>query len=167
MESKLCRNCFAEYHSEESGSICPVCGWDNAKPQVPEGLRYHTVLDARYVIGRAKSMNGEGITYAALDRTTKKVVEIREFFPLSLSSRSAEDQTILPANGKETEFNRSLDDFVELSKNISRLRELSVVNSVQDIFEENYTAYAVYEYVPSVTLRRYLENVGELFPGTM
>lgn len=160
MESKLCRNCFAEYHSEESGSVCPVCGWDNAKPQVPEGLRYHTVLDARYVIGRAKSMNGEGITYAALDRTTKKVVEIREFFPLSLASRNAEDQTILPAGGKEAEFNSCLDDFVELSKNVSRLRELSVVNSVLDIFEENYTAYAVYEYVPSVTLRRSLENVG-------
>lgn len=160
MESKLCMNCFAGYRYEESGSVCPVCGWDNAKPQVPEGLKYHTVLASRYVIGRAKAMNGEGITYAALDRATKKAVEVREFFPMSLSARSPEDQTVLPSKGNEAVFERYLSDFLELSKGISRLRELTVVESVLDIFEENYTAYAVYEYVPSVTLRRYVENAG-------
>lgn len=160
MESKLCMNCFAGYHPKESGSVCPVCGWDNAKPQVPEGLKYHTVLASRYVIGRAKSMNGEGITYAALDRTTKKVVEIREFFPVSLAVRQGEDQTVQPISGSEATFERYLSDFLELSKGVSRLRELTVVQSVLDIFEENYTAYTVYEYAPTVSLRRYVENAG-------
>jgi len=158
MESKLCMNCFAGYRPEE-GEICPVCGWDNTKAQVRDGLRYRTMLASRYVIGRVKAMNGEGITYAALDRTTKRVVEIREFFPASLSFRR-EDQCVVPLQGCETEFERNLEEFIELSKGISRLRELSVVVSALDILEENYTAYAVYEFVPAVSLRRYVENAG-------
>ena len=159
MESKLCMNCFAGYHPEE-GEICPVCGWDNNKPQVSGGLRHHTVLASRYSIGRVKAINGEGCTYAALDLTTKRVVEIREFFPASLATRHTEDQSVVPMQGREVDFERHLQDFIQMSKNVSRLRELSVVTSVQDIFEENYTAYAVYEYVPAISLRRYVENAG-------
>ncbi len=160
MDSKLCMNCFAGYHPEQDGSVCPVCGWDNARAQIPEGLDHHTVLDSRYVIGRVKSMNGEGITYAALDQITKKVVEIREFFPAALAQREEDGMTVSPRRGEQSKYARYLEEFLDLSKNVSRLREITVVNSVLDIFEENYTAYAVYEYLPSVTLRRYLENNG-------
>ncbi len=160
MDSKLCMNCFAGYHPEQDGGVCPVCGWDNTRSQVPEGLDHHIVLDSRYIIGRVKSMNGEGITYAALDQTTKKVVEIREFFPAALASREKDGRTVSPRRGQEALFARYLEEFLDLSKNVSRLREVTVVSSVLDIFEENYTAYAVYEYLPSVTLRRYLENNG-------
>lgn len=158
MDGKICMNCFAGYRPEE-GEICPVCGWDNTKSQSVHGLHYNTVLSSRYLIGRVKAMNGEGITYLALDRTTKRVVEIREYFPLSLSSRRA-DQCVIPLQDCELEFERNLEEFIELSKGISRLRELTVVVSVLDIFEENYTAYAVYEFIPAVSLRRYVENSG-------
>lgn len=160
MESKLCMNCFAAYNPQE-GEICPVCGWDNNKAQAHHGLQYNTVLASRYIIGRVKAMNSEGITYAALDRTTKRVVEVREFFPSTLSSRRA-DQCIIPLQDCEMQFERCLEDFIELSKGISRLRELSVVISALDIFEENYTAYSVYEFTPSVSLRRYVKNKGGL-----
>ncbi len=159
MESKLCMNCFAGYHPEE-GEICPVCGWDNTKAQIRDGLEFHTVLASRYVIGRVKAMNGEGFTYAALDRTTKRVVEIREFFPMSLASRTPDDPSLVPIPGREVEFEQYLQEFIQLSKGVSRLRELTVVTSVLDIFEENYTAYAVYEFVPALSLRRFVENKG-------
>ena len=158
MESKLCANCFADLTGSESR--CSVCGWDNEKAQPPEALDCHTVVASRYQVGRVKVMDGEGITYAALDLTTQKLVELREFFPLSLATRNKDDGTVTPVSGKEAVFDEYLDDFIDLVKNVSRLREVTVVHSVLDIFEENYTAYAVYEYVPSITLRRYLENVG-------
>lgn len=159
MESKLCMNCFAGYHPEE-GTICPVCGWDNSRPQVRNGLPYHTTLASRYVTGRVKSVNGEGVTYAALDRTTKKVVEVREFFPVPVASRNSGSLIVSPVPGSEAVFEKYLEDFIQLSKGVSRLRELTVVNSVLDIFEENGTAYAVYEYAAAPTLRRYVENAG-------
>lgn len=159
MESKLCMNCFAGYRPEE-GTICPVCGWDNGRSQVRDGLPFHTVIASRYVIGRVKSVNGEGVTYAALDSATKKVVEVREFFPMSIASRSADGLTVTAASGSEAVFEEYLDDFIQLSKGVSRLRELTVVNTVLDIFEENATAYAVYAYVAAPTLRRHVENAG-------
>lgn len=162
MESKLCANCFADLTGSESR--CSVCGWDNEKAQPPEALDCHTVVASRYQVGRVKVMDGEGITYAALDLTTQKLVELREFFPLSLVTRNKDDGTVTPVSGKEAVFDEYLDDFIDLVKNVSRLREVTVVHSVLDIFEENYTAYAVYEYVPSITLRRYLENVGGSLP---
>ena len=161
METNLCANCFAGLTA--SGGKCPVCGWDNSTPQPPEALGCHTVVASRYQVGRVKAQNGEGITYAALDLTTQKLVELREFFPTALAQR-AEDGTAAPRSGKESLFDQYLDDFIDLAKNVSRLREVTVVHSVLDIFEENYTAYAVYEYVPSVTLGRYLENSGGSLP---
>lgn len=158
MESKLCANCFVGLTL--SGDRCSVCGWDNSKAQPAEALACHTVVASRYQVGRVKAMNGEGITYAALDLTSRKIVELREFFPFSLATRNKEDGTVTAISGQEAEFERYLDDFIDLVKNVSRLREVTVVHSVLDIFEENYTAYAVYEYVPSVTLRRYVENAG-------
>lgn len=157
---QLCMNCFAGFRSEENGAVCPVCGWDNSRPQVRGGLPYQTVLASRYIIGRVKAVNGEGITYAALDRTTKKVVEIREYFPMPLASRDEEGLGLVSNPGSEIDFEMFLQDFIQLSKGVSRLRELTVVNTVLNIFEENYTAYAVYEYVPAKTLRRYVENAG-------
>ena len=157
MESKLCANCFAAL--TVSGGPCPVCGWDNDRPQPPEALGCHTVLASRYQVGRVKAMNSEGITYAALDLTTKKTVELREFFPAALASRG-EDGAVFPKSGQESVFDQYLDSFLDLQKNVSRLREVTVVHSVLEIFEENYTAYAVYETVPSVSLRRYVENNG-------
>ena len=56
MESKLCANCFADL--EAGGGQCPVCGWDNDKPQPQEALDCYTVVASRYQIGRVKAMNG-------------------------------------------------------------------------------------------------------------
>ena len=148
MESKLCTNCFAGLPA--GGGTCPVCGWDNNQPQPPEALSFHTVVASRYQVGRVKESNGEGITYTALDLTTKKLVELREYFPRSLAVRN-EDGSVAPASGQEADFDRYLDEFIALAKNVSRLREVTVVHSVLDLFEENYTAYAVYEDVPSVS----------------
>lgn len=161
MESKLCMNCFTELHAGD-GRICPACGWDNGKPQFPAGLRYGTVLSSRYSIGRAKAMNGEGITYAALDQTTRRAVEIREFFPTTLAERVAGEQSVQPLPGHESAYARLLDDFLALSKGVSRLRELTVVTTVLDIFTENNTAYSVYEYVPATSLRKLIDHSGPL-----
>lgn len=158
MESRLCMNCFAGFHPAESGDVCPVCGWDNGKLQRRGALLYHTTLNSRYIIGRAKSMNGEGVTYAALDRSTKKVVEVREFFPMSLSARGEDGISVFPNSGSEAVFDGFLRDFMELSRGIGRLREVTVVSTVLEVFEENYTAYAVYEYVPAPSLRQYVQN---------
>ncbi len=161
MASKLCMNCFASYRPDVDGSLCPECAWDNSQPQVPEGLPLQTVLASRYVVGRVRSANGEGVTYMALDRATQRTVALREFFPRPLSSRKP-DQSIAPHKEDQGVFDKYADEFLELSKGVSRLRELSVMESVLDIFEENNTVYTVYRYTPTVSLRSFIENNGRL-----
>lgn len=121
------------------------------------------MVASRYQVGRVKESNDEGITYTALDLTTKKLVELREYFPRSLAVRN-EDGSVAPVSGQEADFDRYLDEFIALAKNVSRLREVTVVHSVLDLFEENYTAYAVYEDVPSVSLRRWAGDHGGTLP---
>ena len=161
MASKLCMNCFGGYRPEVDGSFCPECSWDISKPQVTEGLRFQTVLASRYVIGRVRSMNSEGITYMALDRASQKTVTIREFYPRPLASRR-QDQSVAPGKENQAVFDKYADEFLELGKGVSRLRELTVIESVLDIFEENGTVYTVYRYTPTVSLRSYIENNGRL-----
>ena len=158
MDSKLCRNCFAALPEGPGNIPCPSCGWDNSKSQPRDALPFDTVLAGRYQVGRAKARNGEGFTYAALDLTNRKTVEVREFFPTPLAAR--EGVMVEPVSGQASLFGQYLDDFIELSKGISRLREASVVQSVLEIFQENGTAYTVYEDVPSMSLRRFVEQSG-------
>lgn len=161
----LCMNCFSELTGKDR--TCSVCGWNNAKQQVIEGLPYQTVVGNHYIIGRAKSMNGEGIVYSAYDISKKRMVSIHEFYPFSIAKRNAEDHTIVPLEKQEGIFDDILNEFIESSKNTARLKEATVINTVIDIFEEYYTAYAVYAYVPSISLRRYVQKNGALSWNTV
>lgn len=160
MADSRCMNCFSMLEREDD--ICPVCGWDNGRAQAAGGLGYMTELCSRYLVGRAKSRNGEGISYAAWDSSSRRVVEIREFCPAALARRGEDFVTMEPRANREGDYNRLLDEFVDLSRGISRLRELSVVVSVTDIFTENNTAYAVYEPPPVKTVRHLIREKGNL-----
>lgn len=151
-------NCFSSYRPGDGGA-CPICGWDNSRPQPQSALKYQTELTSRYIVGRAKSANGEGITYCALDSSTQKLVELREFFPRAIARREPGGE-VAPVSEHSRTFQQYLEDFLELSKNVSRLRELSVVESVLDIFQENGTAYTVYKDPDTVSLRRYVADSG-------
>lgn len=159
MASKLCMNCFSSFRTDVSGSRCPVCGWDNGKTQPHSAMKYETELASRYVLGRVRSANGEGFTYCALDKSTQRPVEVREFFPRAIASRS-ESGVVNPGAGHGRTFRQYMEDFLSLSKSVSRLRELTVVESVLDIFEDNGTAYTVYSDADAVSLRRYVEDSG-------
>ncbi len=159
MSSKLCMNCFSGYNPETGISQCLTCGWDNNKPQPHGALPYETEVASRYIVGRAKAANGEGFTYCALDNTTQKTVTLREFFPRAISSRD-ETGIIVPSPDHARTFRQYSRDFLELSRSVSRLREVTVVESVLDIVEDNGTVYTVYSDEGTVSLRRYVQDSG-------
>ncbi len=150
-------NCFAPLAPGES--VCPVCGWENDKPQRPGALPVERRLSGRYALGRAKAADGEGITYAALDLETREVVEVREFFPQPLAQRLS-DGTVAPVARQEETFARLKQKFLETAMAVSRLRELPAAAPVTEIFEENETAYAVSAFIPAVTLGSYVRQQG-------
>lgn len=159
MSSKLCMNCFSSLSPDAGTSQCLTCGWDNGKLQPHGALPYETELASRYIVGRAKSANGEGFTYCALDKATQKVVALREFFPRAIAGRD-ELGNLVPSQEHSRTFRQYSQDFMELSKSVSRLREVTVVESVLDIIEENGTVYTVYSDEGAVSLRRYVQDSG-------
>jgi serine/threonine-protein kinase len=153
----LCMNCMSDMQGKD---VCPVCGHRKDEPQKIGALPYGTVLQNRYAVGRAKRSNGEGITYIGLDKVLNIPVELHEYFPASLSERSEDGKTVCVLGGSETVFRENRSVFLNYSREIAHMRELSAIILIYDIFEENNAAYTVSEWNDSITLRYFVERSG-------
>ena len=155
--TKLCMNCMAEM---TGGEVCPQCGWNSQEEQLLHGLPYGTILQERYIVGRAKKTYGEGITYIGRDTVQNTIVEIREFFPQSFCQRRMDGITVQVTGGSELVFKESLELFLNYARELAHMRELSAIVPIFDIFEENETAYTISEWSESITLRYFVERSG-------
>ncbi len=153
----LCMNCMSDTNGKTE---CPNCGFSSAEPQMRHALPYRTKLQQRYIIGRAKKSNGEGITYIGYDTVLNIPIELREFFPQTLSERADSGESIRVIGGSEVTFNEYLTGFLTYSREVAHMRELSSIVQIYDIFEENHTAYTVSEWNESITLRYFVERSG-------
>ena len=149
----LCMSCMREIGEVEQ---CPYCGFHVGTMQISPYLAVRTVVANRYLVGKLLEYNGDGATYIAWDINEKKPVTIREFFPDTLVTRRAGERQITIMSGCEIVYNECKADFVELWRKLTRMSGLSALVNVYDVFEENDTAYAICEYVKSITLRDYL-----------
>lgn len=153
----LCMNCMSDTGGKTE---CPNCGFRSAEPQMNHALPYRTKLQQRYIVGRAKQSNGEGITYIGYDTVLNIPIELREFFPQTLCGRAGDGADIRVIGGSETVFDELLAGFLSYSREIAHMRELSAIVQIYDIFEENHTAYTVSEWNESITLRYFVERSG-------
>lgn len=155
---RLCPACMSDTDGE---IICPVCGADTSEHNGEDFLSAKTVLKDRYVIGRPKSRNGEGVTYVGWDSKTEITVSIREYFPESFAIRNA-DKSVSMIRGGEYTFNEGLMEFIDISRQING-SELPALIPVIDAFEENGTVYSVSQNISSITLKEFLmKNGGSL-----
>ena len=154
--NNLCPGCMNEKLADGK---CPICGYNPEEPVNPMFLRPGSMLDGRYMIGKAIDNNGEGITYLGYDTVSGTTVNIREFFPVGLCERS-DDGSVLMLSGAEFDFNDTLIKFVELSKKLFQFNDLPALFDIVDIREANSTAYRIVKAVPSITLREFLMRNG-------
>ena len=59
---RLCLGCMNDNGGEK---ICPICGYDSANTNPDNCLPAKFVIKNRYYLGKAVSVNGEGISYIA------------------------------------------------------------------------------------------------------
>lgn len=149
----LCMSCMREIGDAEQ---CPYCGYHIDTPQISPYLPVRTVVANRYLVGKLLEYNGDGATYIAWDINGQKPVKIREFLPDTLCSRKPGEKQVLIMSGCEITFNDCMSDFLELWRKLTRMSGLSALENVYEVFEENSTAYAICEYVESISLRDYL-----------
>lgn len=151
----LSKRCFLCMGKKNEDNVCPCCG-EQEISQEPGLLPLGSILAGRYYVGKARSQNGEGVTYVAFDLRENRKCSVREFFPASLASRDADGQNVAVQSGSELVFRDCFDDFNALWSKLARLRGLTALIAVYDLFSENNTSYAVYEEAETRTLRDYL-----------
>lgn len=149
----LCMGCMKEIGEVQQ---CPHCGFHADTMQMAPYLAVRTVVANRYLIGKLLEYNGDGATYIAWDINEKKPVTIREFLPDTLATRRVGEKEVTVMSGCELSYRECMSDFVELWRKLTRMSGLSALVNVFEVFEENSTAYAICEYVKSITLRDYL-----------
>lgn len=149
----LCMSCMNELYGEKQ---CSRCGYYVDSPQISPYLPLKTPIGNKYIIGKMLSSNSEGATYMAYDIDRKAPVIIREFLPEKFVDRSF-GETELKIKEQWVEFYyKYLNKFLKLWRSLARVRGLSALVPVIDIVEENNTAYAVTEYIESISLREFL-----------
>ncbi len=158
--SNLCMECLGT--KNESG-VCSRCGKEEDIIQTSPLLPIKSVIAQRYLIAKAHKQNSEGITYSAYDMALEKPVSVREFFPEKSAARDIDLINIIPKEGMSKVYLQHLSSFISLWKKIMRLKGVSSLITVNEVFECNGTAYAVYDESERLTLRDYLLNTTEGF----
>ncbi len=153
----LCMNCMTQTNG---GEICPSCGFRLETPQAAGALPYGTMLQGRYLVGRVKQSNGEGFSYIGYDTKIQIRIQLREFFPQTICERAEDGASLRVMGGSEIVFNECLSKFLGYSREVAHLRELSAIEQIYDIFEENHTVYRVTEWKECISLRRFVERSG-------
>ena len=156
----LCMGCMAE---RGPTLHCIHCGWQEGTPaESPLQLSPRTVLEGKYLIGRALGQGGFGITYLAWDLNLEFKLAIKEYFPRDICTRARDEHTVQPLTRTDQDtFREALDSFRKEGTALGRFRDHPGIVSVLNFFPENGTGYLVMAYMEGVTFKQYLANHGE------
>lgn len=169
-ETSLCMGCMNE---KTYDGPCKLCGYSDDDPFIPTYLEPKTLLGDRYIVGRLLSYNGEGATYIGYDKAANTKVTIKEFMPDTLCSRKKGETEIVVNSKNSPLYKTYLSEFEDLNRTLMKLHGMTHIQAVLDVFLENNTCYAVFEFINGISLKTFLANstggltwdqVKELFP---
>lgn len=149
----LCMGCMKEIGNVQQ---CPFCGFHNDTVAPAPYLPLRTVIGGRYTVGKVISASGDGVTYIAWDNESRETVTVREFLPVENITRLQGQTEVIVNEDSRLVFYDSVREFLALNRKLAMSRNLSSLIPVIDIIEENNTAYAVSEYLETITLRDFL-----------
>ena len=156
----VCFNCF---HYAPEGQPCPYCGYDASGDagKYRLALQPGTILANRYLIGRVLGQGGFGITYVALDNSTKSRVALKEYMPTDFAFRD-EGTVDLKLNSSEVQedYEYGKQQFLAEAETLAEFVGNEHIIAIRDRFEANGTAYFAMEYAEGVDLKRYMEQKG-------
>ena len=117
----LCMGCMSMKPSD--AERCPNCGFSELEENLPNQLKTHTVLNDRYIVGKALNENGESVLYLAYDTVKEEKVYIREFLPDTICTRKRDSSEIAVNSNCLAQYKTLLSEFIQLNKDIMKLRK--------------------------------------------
>lgn len=152
-----CEKCMSPL---ERGQSCGSCGKQGPAPV--RHLKPGTILNQKYLIGRAIGQGGFGITYIGRDLVLDTRVAIKEYFPNTEVSRDHNVSNAVVPNAElvAEEYAKALERFLMEARILAKFSNEPGVVGVRDFFRDNGTAYIVMEYLDGITLKEYLRLKG-------
>ncbi len=135
---------------------CSACGMPLSNPSLASGTKLNR---GRYSVGRVLGQGGFGITYEGTDTVLNRRVAVKEFFPDGSSRHTG--LLVPPTSLGQDGLRGALDAFLDEARTLAQFNHPGIVN-VLDVFEENFTAYLVMEYLEGETLGGRIESRGAL-----
>lgn len=159
---KLCPGCMQ--HLENSNTTCPHCGYPEKRLIVKDSLPVFSILAGKYLLGTPLGKGGFGITYIAMHLSDEKIVAIKEFFPANLAVRDTDNETVVPADDtKAVYYLTGMKSFSEEGRILYLLSDIEHIVHVAEQIQANNTTYLVMEYVPGISLKKYMKQQQKLF----
>lgn len=121
-----------------------------------------TLQNGKYEIIKVLGQGGFGITYLAVHTLLDKKVAIKKFFPKDFCDRDNDTSHITLGTSSSAGLVYKLKvKFIKEAKNIAKLNHPNIV-PIQDIFEENNTAYYLMDYIEGESLGDIIKRNGAL-----
>ncbi len=155
----VCLYCFGDLDKDRVCTKCRKRADDTPSP--PHHIPQRTVLNGKYLLGKALGEGGFGITYLAWDLTSGVKIAIKEYFPSGFVTRVPKSNNVI-INSKQNQSasNRGLKRFIDEAKNLAKIKNLSGIVNVRDFFSANGTAYIVMEFLDGISLKKYMQRKG-------
>lgn len=154
----LCYGCMKDTHGEQ---VCPHCGFSQDSVQASPFLPLGTQLENdRYTVGKILDNRSDSARYIGYDNKKEKVVTIREFLPKDLFRRSENSLAITVNKGCGKRFNALKHEFMELGKKVMEIDNSENIVAVENVFQDNNTAYIVSEYEDVIPFGEYIQRSG-------
>ena len=152
----LCPGCMHRW--DDPTTDCPRCGYPKDRLTPRDALPVFSILAGKYLIGSPLGKGGFGITYIAMRLTDETIVAIKEFFPNELAIRDVNGETVLPADAAKAVYYRTgMKSFTEEGRILHSLSDVEHIVHVLDMVQANGTSYLVMEYVPGISLKKYMK----------
>ncbi len=154
----LCYGCMKDTHGEQE---CPHCGFSQDSVQASPFLPLGTKLDKdRYTIGRVLDNRSDSARYIGYDNKKEKIVTIREFLPKDLFTRSENSSVVTVEKGCNKKFNSLKQQFINVGSQIMEIEKDDNIVAVENVFQDNNTAYIVNEYEEVIPFGEYIQRSG-------
>ncbi|SFI01533.1 Serine/threonine protein kinase [Tindallia magadiensis] len=153
----VCLGCMAKKTEEDT---CPVCGWIHGTGNESHmHLQPGTMLNDKYLIGKALGQGGFGVTYLGWDINLKLKLAVKEYMPQDLASRALGDsQVSVYTMGLSDQYEYGLEKFLLEAQTLAQFEGHPNIVSVRDFFRANGTAYIVMSYIEGITLKEYVQS---------
>lgn len=156
--AQLCLGCMRENNGEQ---VCPHCGFNRASEQPAPFLPLGTILqEQRYLVGKKIDNNAEGARYIGYDNFMHSPVIIHEFMPAGICGRAKGKTNVVIRGGYEDKYKKLDESFLEYYRTVARMRELSAIAPIYDIFSENNVSYTVEESFENILFTEYISRRG-------